>query len=69
MRNIFKLWFYGCRQFDYMSVFYEKNRKHRADEFLKVKPDFDGFFLQRGDYFPIPLIKAMNVPLFWGLAN
>lgn len=43
---------------------YRKHRKHLAQEFLKDASDFDVLFLQRGDYFPIQLLKAVNRPKF-----
>jgi hypothetical protein len=46
-------------------VDFRKNR-HRLYRYFLRAPDMDVFFLQRGDYFPIPLIKSVQVPrLFW----
>ncbi len=43
---------------------YRKNRFHLSQAFLTTE-DFDYFFLQRGDYFPLELVKAINRPKFF----
>lgn len=46
---------------------YRRHRNHLADKLLKIKDiDFDILLLQRGEWFPIELIKAINRPkVFW----
>jgi hypothetical protein len=43
---------------------FRKDRHHLYQRFLAM-PDGDVFFLQRGEYFPRPLIRAVNVPRFF----
>jgi hypothetical protein len=43
---------------------FRKNRLHLSKKFLEA-PDFDVLLLQRGDYFPVDLIKACNRPRFF----
>ncbi len=43
---------------------YRKNYDRLYDGFLRT-PEYDVFFLQRGAYFPIRLIKAVSVPKFF----
>jgi len=44
---------------------FRKHRNRLAEKFLEMG-DFDVFLLQRGDFFPIELIQAVNRPkLFW----
>jgi hypothetical protein len=43
---------------------YRKNRFNLSNKFLEI-PDFDVMFLQRGDNFPLELIKAVNRPKFF----
>lgn len=42
-------------------------RKHRKDIIQRIKQvgDFDYFFLQRGDDFPIGILKSINRPKFF----
>ncbi|MFA5393869.1 MAG: glycosyltransferase [Candidatus Ratteibacteria bacterium] len=42
-------------------VDYRKNRYRLYKRFINA-PDCDAFLLQRGDYFPTPLIKSLRVP-------
>ncbi len=44
---------------------YRKNRYQLADRFLEIQDDFDVLFLQRGDFFPLSLLKACNRPKFF----
>ncbi len=45
-------------------VDFRKNRHKLYRHFLNA-PESDVFFLQRGDYFPIPLIRSIQVPRFF----
>ncbi len=45
-------------------VDYRQNRDHLF-QFFAAAPQSDVFFLQRGDQFPIPLIKSVQVPRFF----
>lgn len=45
-------------------VDYRKNRYRLYRRFVNA-PDCDAFLLQRGDYFPIPLIKSLQIPRFF----
>jgi len=45
-------------------VDYRKNRYHMYKDFLDA-PESDVFLLQRGDYFPIPLLESIQVPRFF----
>ena len=45
-------------------VDYRKNRYRLYRRFINA-PDCDAFLLQRGDYFPIPLIKSLRIPRFF----
>ena len=45
-------------------VDYRKNRYRLYQRFINA-PDCDAFLLQRGDYFPIPLIKSLQIPRFF----
>jgi hypothetical protein len=44
---------------------FRKNMFHLAEKFLDIKDEFDVLFLQRGDYFPIKLLKAVDCPRFF----
>ncbi len=45
---------------------YRKNRHNLAKNFLYIEKDFDVLFLQRGDWFPLELLEAVNRPrIFW----
>lgn len=43
---------------------YRKNRHILYKNFLRI-PESDVFLLQRGDYFPLQLVKAVQVPRFF----
>ena len=43
---------------------YRKDRRRLYRRFVNA-PECDAFLLQRGDYFPIPLIKSIRVPRFF----
>ncbi|MFH2069039.1 MAG: glycosyltransferase [Candidatus Omnitrophota bacterium] len=45
-------------------VDYRKDRRRLYQRFITA-PDCDAFLLQRGDYFPIPLIKSFRIPRFF----
>jgi len=45
-------------------VDYRKDRYRLYRRFVNA-PECDAFLLQRGDYFPIPLIKSIRVPRFF----
>ena len=45
-------------------VDYRKDRYRLYRRFVNA-PECDAFLLQRGDYFPIPLIKSIQVPRFF----
>ncbi|MBI3601114.1 MAG: glycosyltransferase family 1 protein [Nitrospinae bacterium] len=45
-------------------VDYRKNR-HKLYKYFLNAPQNDVFLLQRGEYFPIPLIKSIGVPRFF----
>ncbi|MBU2495964.1 MAG: glycosyltransferase [Candidatus Omnitrophica bacterium] len=45
-------------------VDYRKDRYRLYRHFINA-PDCDAFLLQRGDYFPIPLIRAIRAPRFF----
>lgn len=44
---------------------YRKNRGRIAREYLTIKEDFDALLLQRGDCFPIELLRAVSRPRFF----
>ncbi len=48
-----------------INVDYREHRNALASQFLRVV-DFDLFILQRGDYFPLRIVRAINRPkVFW----
>lgn len=44
---------------------YRKHRAHLGKRFLALEQDFDLLFLQRGDGFPLELLRAVNRPKFF----
>jgi len=44
---------------------YRRHRHVLGDRFLEVKDDFDALFLQRGDFFPLELLRAVDRPRFF----
>ncbi len=44
---------------------YRKERKSLSQKFLELTSSFDVFFLQRGDYFPLPLVAAIQGSRFF----
>jgi len=45
---------------------FRKHRYNLVHKFLSLSGDFDALLLQRGDNFPIPLLRATSVPkIFW----
>lgn len=44
---------------------YRINRYNLSSKFLTLNRDFDALFLQRGDWFPIELLKAIKRPRFF----
>ncbi|MBI2047575.1 MAG: glycosyltransferase family 1 protein [Parcubacteria group bacterium] len=44
---------------------YRKHRGHISKKLLEIKDDFDALLIQRGDDFPVELLKAVNRPRFF----
>jgi len=44
---------------------YKRNIYDLSRHFLNLKEGFDALFLQRGDYFPVQLLSAVNRPRFF----
>ena len=49
-----------------INIDFRNFRDKLSDKFIEIKEDFDLVFLQRGDYFPLDLIKAVNRQDFFG---
>ncbi len=55
-----------CNGHETITLDYRKHRHNLEKSFLSIERDFDILFLQRGDWFPLGLLKAVNRPrIFW----